>query len=287
MAATPQKPHPTKAVKDPKNNTAPKAKCLRYAAKPSCWYPCLKWKGKNCVERSKRRICRRKCLEWQKPNVPAPSAPIDPAPPKLIQPPSQLDAAISGIQRYYQEVESLCAQFKQIFTPARFTRSQEATGRFYYRKPAMLRFHYIKPERKDYIFNGDLKTLWMYYPEDSEVKIRNNVSRSDFGVAMQFLWGSGDLKKTFRIQQLQTPKFGQAGDLVIELIPHKQQAIFDKLYFAVMPDNHQVRETIYTDPAGNQNRFIFSQMVRNEQCSLPTSMFRFEPPKGVESIYIQ
>ncbi len=199
----------------------------------------------------------------------------------------QLAKAITGIQTYYQSVKTLCVKFRQIFKAPRLSRPQKEQGKFFYKKPGKLRFLYKRPEPKDFIYNGVMRTLWMYYPEDQEVKVRYGMKRSQFGVAMQFLWGSGNLKRSFHIKQIRDKSFGKPDDIQLELTPKKSQTVLRKLYFAVHPKKYWIRETIYTDPAGNRNRFIFSQFRRNQQCKLLNSMFHFKIPKGVEKTVIK
>ncbi|MCB9639159.1 MAG: outer membrane lipoprotein carrier protein LolA [Myxococcales bacterium] len=188
--------------------------------------------------------------------------------------------AIEGLQRFYKEIKDFTADFKQIFTRTRLKRSSKESGRFFFRKPGMMRFQYAKPERKDFVYNG--KTLWMYNADDEEVKVRKNVQRTEFGVAVQFLWGSGDLEKSFRIRRRMPFPFGKRGDIRLELIPKKPQSLFKKLYFSVIPGSYQIRETIYIDPAGNRNRFIFSNVRANR--GLPKALFTFRVPKGVQVV---
>lgn len=194
--------------------------------------------------------------------------------------------AIQGIQSYYQGVQTLCADFQQVFRAARLSRDQKEQGKFFYRKPGKLRFLYHKPEAKDFIYNAELRTLWMYYPEDQEVKVHFNMEQSRFGVAMQFLWGSGDLQRSFLIRRIHDNTFGNQGDIRLELTPKTPQTILKTLFFAVDPKQYLIRETVYTDPAKNRNRFIFSQLRRNEQCTLAETMFRFKRPAGVEQTIV-
>jgi outer membrane lipoprotein carrier protein len=189
-------------------------------------------------------------------------------------------AAIQGVQRYYSEIQDFTADFKQFFTRTRLKRTSTEEGRFFFRKPGMMRFQYTKPERKDFVYNG--KTLWMFNADDEEVKIRKNVQRTEFGVAVQFLWGSGDLQKTFRIKSRKPFAFGEKGDIHLELIPRQPQSLFKRLYFAVIPKTHQIRETIYIDPAGNRNRFIFSNVQTNR--GIPPALFEFKIPKGTQVV---
>lgn len=199
---------------------------------------------------------------------------------------------IQGIQSFYQKLKDLRTDFRQVFSAARFSRKQKERGRFFYRKPSMMRFQYTKPERKDFIYNG--KTLWMYYPDDEEVKIRKGLQRSQLGIAFQFLWGSGNIDKSFVVKRLKTCRFkvkkrtfrfGHKGDICLQLMPRKAQDLFKRLYFSVLPRSFQIREVLYVDSAQNCNHFIFSNMKRNNK--LPTSMFQFKVPKGVDVVQLR
>jgi len=140
--------------------------------------------------------------------------------------------AIDGLQQFYSQIKDFTADFQQIFTRTRLKRSSKESGRFFFRKPGMMRFQYAKPERKDFVYNG--QTLWMYNADDEEVKVRQKVERT--------------------------------------------------LYFAVIPGTFQIRETIYVDPAGNRNRFIFSNVRTNR--GLPEALFTFRVPKGVQVVQL-
>ncbi|HAA55028.1 MAG TPA: hypothetical protein DCE42_09735 [Myxococcales bacterium] len=200
-----------------------------------------------------------------------------------------LDKVIDGIQAFYKNTQDLRTDFRQIFSPARFSRKQKEKGRFFYRKPSMMRFQYTAPERKDFIYNGS--TLWMYYPDDAEVKIKKGIKRSELGVAFQFLWGSGNLKKSFKVKRLPSCRFSlgkrkfnykQAGQVCLRLIPRKPQSMFKTLYFGVSKKDFRVQQILYVDNARNCNHFILGQIKTNKK--LPARIFKFDIPKGTEVI---
>jgi len=185
---------------------------------------------------------------------------------------------VQGLQNFYRKIKDLRADFKQSFRPVGSTRSIREQGRFYFRKPGMMRFQYLRPEPKEFIFNG--RTFWRYMKADNEVTVHKNFSRNRLGVAFQFLWGKGDLQKSFRIHFCRNQKFGRKGDHLLELIPRRRGGLFRKLYFAVTPRQFKVRETAYLDPAGNKNRFVFSNIRINT--GLSPSLFQFKIPKGAQ-----
>ncbi len=195
-----------------------------------------------------------------------------------------LQRIISSLQDYYRGVNSLCADFVQIFTHTALKRSQRAEGKFFYLRPGKLRFDYLKPEKKLFIFNAQKKVLWAYFPEDEEVQLKRNISLEQFGVAMQFLWGSGNLKRAFKIYRMKRARFGVEGSIRLKLVPRKPQKFFKYLFFALDPKTKIVRETLYIDPANNKNHFIFKGIKINGDCPLKAQFFTFKPPKGVEII---
>ncbi len=265
-------------------------RCVRYAKRRRCYRRCLRRRGRRCIRRSRKRLCRRRCLRWKRMVVNRTKKtgkakpefrriPITPSMPRR-------DRAIAGVQNYYQEVQTLCADFQQIFRYARISRPQKAKGRFYFRKPGKMRMYYTHPEPKDFIYNGIMRTLWVYFPDDQEVKVQYNQSLSQIAVAVPFLRGSGNLRTSFRIREYPKRSFGRRGDILLELTPKKPQTVLRKLYLAVDSNKYMIRETAYTDPAGNRNAFVFRKLRRNGKCNISNTMFRFKRPKGVEQIVI-
>ena len=72
------------------------------------------------------------------------------------------------------------------------------------------------------------------------------------------------------------------GTVVLELTPKRSDLEFQKLLLAVDPDRLQIRKLILVDPLGDRMSFTFSDM--EEDIPLPDSLFRFEPPAGVEVV---
>jgi outer membrane lipoprotein carrier protein len=188
----------------------------------------------------------------------------------------KLKMTVQGIEKFYKNLKDFRASFRQIYYPARFSRTMKERGRFFFKKPGRIRLQYLAPERKELIYNK--RTFWKYDVDENEVQVRYGVKRSQLGVAFQFLWGGGNLSRTFRIREARPFAFGRKGDICLELVPRKRQPMFKKLYFAVKPGTFMIRETIYTDRAGNKNRFIFSKIRTNT--NIPARAFNFKPPAG-------
>jgi|GEM_PF-1090139 len=255
-------------------------KCLVYSPK-RCMKHCLKYRGKGkrrrCVRRAKK-VCFRSCLKYAKTKKKKLSKTtlFLPKDPKVAK-------AVKGIQKFYKGMKTFRANFEQVYKRKGFSRMMKEKGLFFFKKPAMMRFRYQSPEQKEIIFGGS--TLWMYNVEDNEVRIRKKVKRYQLGVIFQFLWGSGDLNKTFRITKCKKFSVGKKSDICLELDPRKPQRLFKKIYFKVIPGSYLIRETIYRDPAGNLNRFIFKKMKTNTK--IPRRAFFFKIPKGTTVIELR
>jgi len=212
----------------------------------------------------------------------APKAP----PPKTASPaPKAVPAAtvdadptaqvLAGIQGYYANAQDLKAEFTQHYTYKVYDRTQVSSGKVFFKKPRMMRWDYRKPAPK--VFVADGKTLWVYEPEEGQV-FKRDLAGSQLPVALTFMSGEGDLAEAFDATLTDESK----ADFVLELVPKKSAADYQKLVLSVDRGTYQVRESTVIDPVGNINRVVFTGIKTNS--GLPDRGFQFTPPKGVRVI---
>jgi len=182
---------------------------------------------------------------------------------------------LAGIQAYYAGAQDLKAKFAQHYTYKVYDRTQVSSGKVFFKKPRMMRWDYQKPAQK--VFVADGKTLWVYEPEEGQV-FKRDLADSQLPVALTFMSGEGELGKAFDA----TLTDESDADFVLELIPKKSAADYQKLVLKVDRTTFQVRESIVIDPVGNINRVVFTGIETNG--GLPDRGFRFTPPKGVRVI---
>ncbi len=214
----------------------------------------------------------------QAPKAPPPKA-ASPAPTPAM-PAAKIDVdptsrVLAGIQGYYAAAQDLKAEFTQHYTYKVYDRVQVSSGRVFFKKPRMMRWDYRKPASK--VFVADGKTLWVYEPEEGQV-FKRDLAGSQLPVALTFMSGEGDLAKAFDATLIDE----SAADFVLELVPKKSAADYQKLVLTVDRGTYQVRESTVIDPVGNINRVVFTGIKTNS--GLPDRGFKFTPPKGVRVI---
>ena len=187
---------------------------------------------------------------------------------------------VKRMQAFYNETKDLKSKFKQVYTDTLYNRQRTSYGYLYVRKPGMMRWNYVRPERKAFVADG--KELWVWEPEDKQA-FRNPLSTSTLSTGLTFLLGSGDLTKEFRVSRA-TKSEGQLGgpdSVVLKLLPIEPTAQYQHLLLAVRPSDYAVTESMVVSKSA-RNHFIFSQLKTNTRLS--KGRFRFRPPAGTRII---
>ena len=180
---------------------------------------------------------------------------------------------VARMQAFYDKARDLKGKFKQVYTDSLYNRKRTSYGYLYVKKPGMMRWNYVKPERKSFIADG--KMLWVWEPEDRQA-FRNPLSTDTLSTGLTFLLGKGDLTREFEVT-LAKDKLGGPDDVVLKLTPKKPTGQYEHLLLAVRTDDHSVGESMVVSKH-NTNHFVFTKLRTNTRLS--TSRFRFRPPSG-------
>ncbi len=190
-----------------------------------------------------------------------------------------LTRVVDSIQKVYENTGNLKARFAQTLTSAMGKR--QASGVLRLKKPGKMRWDYEKPEKKLFVTDGAM--LWMYEPEDEQA-FRQPLNSSQLPAQVSFLFGKGRLSDEFDITYLDGQAFGQAGDLVLKLVPKKATAQYKHLIFVVDPKTFMVKETVLYDQQGGTNHIVFSAIETNLKTDIDDSRFSFTPPPNTKII---
>jgi len=196
-------------------------------------------------------------------------------PARAARPP--VKEVVAKMQAFYNAARDLKGKFKQVYTDSLYNRKRTSYGYLYVKKPGMMRWNYVKPERKSFIADG--KVLWVWEPEDKQA-FRNPLSTDTLSSGLTFLLGKGDLSKEFNVAY-SDEQLGGPDDLVLKLTPKKPTAQYEHLIIAVKSDDHSVGESMVVS-RHNTNHFIFTSLQVNTKLS--RSRFRFRPPAGTRVI---
>lgn len=186
---------------------------------------------------------------------------------------------VDSVQKVYENTSNLKARFAQTLESAMGKR--QASGVLRLKKPGKMRWDYEKPEKKLFVTDGAM--LWMYEPEDEQA-FRQPLQSSQLPAQVSFLFGKGRLSDEFDITYLDGAKVGQAGDLVLKLVPKKATAQYKHLVFVVDPKTFMVKETVLYDQQGGTNHIVFSGIETNLKTDIDDSRFAFTPPPNTKII---
>jgi outer membrane lipoprotein carrier protein len=184
---------------------------------------------------------------------------------------------VAKMQAFYNRATDLKGKFKQVYTDALYNRRRTSYGYLYVRKPGMMRWNYVKPERKSFIADG--KVLWVWEPEDKQA-FRNPLSTATLSSGLTFLLGRGKLSEEFDITYA-PEKLGGPGDLVLKLTPKEPTPQYQHLLLVVKSDDFSVAESMVISKHSH-NHFIFTKLKINTRLS--RARFRFRPPPNTRII---
>ena len=198
-----------------------------------------------------------------------------PAAPAAVEAPAgeatPVEAAVDGVQRFYEGVTDFKATFKQVVRRKHLPRPLRRQGTVYFKKPGMMRWDYTQPDRVLYVSDGTV--LWAYEPAEKMVhKLR--VEGSELYSALKFLFGQGKLTEEFNA----TLEPEVDGLLRLKLIPKKPQPGYKSLVLGVDPTTFQIRVTEMVDPLDNVSEVSFESPSYEP---LKPAGFNFTPPEGV------
>jgi outer membrane lipoprotein carrier protein len=187
---------------------------------------------------------------------------------------------VAAMQAFYAGTKDLKGKFKQVYTDTLYDRKRTSYGYLYVRKPGMMRWNYVSPERKAFIVDG--KEVWVWEPEDKQA-FRNALNVETLSTGLTFLLGSGKLSREFRVDYATDPKdlLGGPDELSLRLEPIKPTAQYRYIVLAVRAADNAVTESMVVSKH-SRNHFFFTELATNTR--LQRSRFSFTPPPGTRVI---
>lgn len=186
---------------------------------------------------------------------------------------------VAQLQKNYDSMGALRAKFSQVLSGPMGRR--QAQGIVSLKKPGKMRWDYEKPEKK--LFVADGVTLWVYEPEDEQA-YKQPLNSSQLPAQVSFLFGRGRLHDEFEVTYHDEPGLGQAGEVVLRLLPKVASAQYRHLLFVVDPKTFLVKETVLFDQQGGKNHLAFSSVEANPKTGVDDSRFSFSPPPDTKII---
>lgn len=188
------------------------------------------------------------------------------------------------IQQRYRSFEDLSAQFEQsLMKSARSSKVRSESGKLYLKKGGLMRWDYEKPERKNFIFDGE--KLWFYKPDEAQAYVYDHFMKADMSGGLAFLAGQKGVSEEFYIADFNgiDPQTKQPLSRAIAMTPKKGDPNVKNIVF-VYNDQWFIERALIQDHVGNYNIFNFKGFLLDQK--LKREGFVFTPPAGVKLLHV-
>lgn len=182
-------------------------------------------------------------------------------------------AAPSQVQRYFQDLRSLRADFNQRVYDDRARVMQSASGQMLMQKPGKFRWDYRSPAEQVIVADGT--RLWSYDVGLAQVTVRK-LDKALSSTPLALLTGDAPLDETFNIGAAREAE----GLTWYELTPKQPQPEFRLLRVGFKGDLLVSLEM--EDGFGQRTRLDFQKLERNPP--LDPTLLKFTPPSGVDVV---
>ncbi len=188
------------------------------------------------------------------------------------------EALSARVQQRYEGIRDFEGEFTQSYEGGVLRTKTAEQGTVAIKRPGRMRWVYTKPERKEFISDG--QRVYSYLPADKQV-IVSPIPAADQTTPALFLAGRGHLVRDFTATFAELPG-APPGLLGLKLIPKRSDPEVEWLLLGVDPESAQIRHLVAADRQGGQSTFSFRNLKENR--NLPDTLFTFQIPRGVDVI---
>lgn len=181
--------------------------------------------------------------------------------------------AATPVQRYFQDLQSLRADFVQRVYDERARVVQSSSGQMLMRRPGQFRWDYRMPAEQIIVADGE--RLWAYDVDLAQVTVRK-LDTALSATPLALLSGAAPIEDTFAVGSVQR----RDGLDWYELTPKQAQTEFRLLRIAFREQALVSLEL--EDRFGQRTRLDFQKLERNP--ALDPALLKFTPPPGVDVV---
>jgi outer membrane lipoprotein carrier protein len=178
-----------------------------------------------------------------------------------------------SLRRFFHEVNSFSARFKQVVLDESLKPIQESSGTLWIERPNKFRWDYEKPYKQQIVADG--KQLWVYDAGLQQATVRNLTGGLNDTPAM-LLAGKGRLDDNFTIQPLDA----QGNLMWVQLKPRHKDSGYDDIRIGFAQGKLRVIEMV--DGFGHTTRVMLESPRENAR--IESTRFNFKPPEGVDVV---
>ncbi len=178
-----------------------------------------------------------------------------------------------AVQRYFQDLDSLQADFEQTVFDDKANIVQTSSGQMSMKKPGRFRWDYRQPFQQVIVADGE--RIWLYDSELEQVSVRK-LDQALSATPLALLSGAAPIENAFVIKQL--PPEGNIK--WYQLDPKQEQSEFKRLRVAFLDEVLYMIEL--EDVFNRRTRLQFRNPRRN--VPIDPTLLRFKPPPGVDVV---
>ncbi len=185
--------------------------------------------------------------------------------------PAPASEAVDRLSVFLDGLQTLKAEFEQTVVVAGQQEAKASAGILYLSRPGKFRWSYTLPIGQEVVADGN--RVWLYDAELEQVSHQSQ-ERALRGTPALLLSETAPIEKHFEVISLRD----RGGLHWVELIPRNAESEITKVLVGFDGDRLDRLEMI--DSFGQVSRFLFREIERNPP--LEASLFRFDPPSGVD-----
>lgn len=179
----------------------------------------------------------------------------------------------SELSNILNKMKSLTGDFKQKVTDQNGAILQEVSGEFFFKKPNLFKWDYLKPVKSQLISDGEL--LYLYDPDLKQVVISQ--LKKIGGVSPAMLLVTKDIESLFKITIVKDEK----GINWFKAVPHEpEKANFKKVFINFVEDKLKFMRII--DGFDNKTEIQFINIDQNKKIN--DAFFLFNTPEDIDVI---
>jgi len=193
------------------------------------------------------------------------------------QTPGSPDAFARALQKRYDGIRDFTADFVHTYRGGALRTESREQGTVSIKKPGLMRWVYMKPERKEFVSDGH--KVYSYIPEDRQVIVTTVPAEDAATTPAMFLAGKGDIVRDFTTAFESNPP---PGTVSLRLTPRKKEPEYEYLIVTVDEKTLQLRALTTRDRQGGLSTLVFTNLKENTGIS--DKEFAFRVPRGVDVI---
>jgi len=188
-------------------------------------------------------------------------------------------ALAAKVQQRYNGIKDISGDFVQTYEGGVLRTKTTERGTIAVKRPGRMRFVYTKPEKKEFVSDGN--RLYAHMVADKQVIVSPAPGPDQGDIPAMFLAGQSDLARDY------TPSFtalpGAApGLLTLKLVPKKPSTEYESIGIGVDPKTLQIQFLTAVDTQGGRSSFSFTNLKEN--LGMSDKQFEFRIPRGVDVV---